>query len=154
MIKYTWKLKERRGPRHIGYQIMTLDKKIEKIKAVLTADEFKAYLKGRKTEALLSEDLESTNVYKYLENLEGQSNQNFREAASETSSNKTDNSSEKTINLESDIPKLIKIFVGNVNDPATVGDLFGRINNKIGNSPELSKVVGEFAKVINEESKK
>lgn len=124
---------------------MTLDKKIEKIKAVLTADEFKAYLKGRKTEALLSEDLESTNVYKYLENLEGQSNQNFREAASETSS---------TINLESDIPKLIKIFVGNVNDPATVGDLFGRINNKIGNSPELSKLVEEFAKVINEESKK
>lgn len=124
---------------------MTLDKKIEKIKAVLTADEFKAYLKGRKTEALLSEDLESTNIYKYLENLEGQSNQNFREAASETSS---------TINLESDIPKLIKIFVGNVNDPATVGDLFGRINNKIGNSPELSKLVEEFAKVINEESKK
>ena len=85
-----------------------------------------------------------------MENLEGQNNQNFREAASETSSNKTDNSSEKTINLESYIPKLIKIFVWNVNDPATVWDLFGRINNKIGNSPELSKLVEEFAKVINE----
>lgn len=154
MIKYIWKLKERRDPIYIRYQIMTLDKKIEKIKAVLTADEFKAYLKGRKTEALLSEDLESTNVYKYLETLEGQSAQNFKEAASETNSSQTENSSEKTINLESDIPKLIKIFVGNVNDPATVGDLFGRINNKIGNSPELSKLVEEFAKVINEESKK
>lgn len=140
------KIKRKERPKTYWVSIiMTLDKKIEKIKAVLTADEFKAYLKGRKTEALLSEDLESTNIYKYLENLEGQSNQNFREAASETSS---------TINLESDIPKLIKIFVGNVNDPATVGDLFGRINNKIGNSPELSKLVEEFAKVINEESKK
>ena len=111
---------------------MTLDKKIEKIKAVLTADEFKAYLKGRKTEALLSEDLESTNVYKYLETLEGQSAQNFREAASETSSNKTDNSSEKTVNLENDIVgKYVEKLLG-LGEPTVYGGTRQKDDNESG----------------------